>query len=80
MPFEIKNNTDRMVSVTLNSRSTVHIAPRQTSVEFPDSEVQNNRKVKKLLERQVISLMLVRAKTKKTKPAKPKRGSAKKEK
>jgi hypothetical protein len=55
MAIKIENITDRKVIVRLSSGETLHIAPRTTSEELNDVEVQN-AKVEKLLQRRVIAL------------------------
>ncbi len=55
MARKIQNLTDRKVLVRLSSGETLHIAPRGTSAELSDVEVQN-AKVRKLQDGRVISL------------------------
>ena len=56
MPVKIQNHTKRLVSVRLNSGETVHLAPRTSSKELPDVEVNGNPKVQKLLTQRIIAL------------------------
>ena len=56
MPVTIENLTMQLVLLRLNSGQTLHIAPRITSEEIMDVEVENNAKVQKLKERHVIAV------------------------
>lgn len=51
----IENLTNRPVLLRLNSGTTLHLAPRATSSELMDVEVNQNDKVKKLEDRHVIA-------------------------
>ncbi len=55
MPTKIENLTRRKVLVRLSSGETLHIAPRTTSDDLSDVEVEN-AKIRKLEERRVIAL------------------------
>jgi hypothetical protein len=61
MTTKIENITDRKVVVRLSSGETLHIAPRTTSDELNDVEVQN-AKIEKLLQRRMIALHQTRGK------------------
>jgi hypothetical protein len=52
----IENLTRRLVSVRLNSGTTLHLPPGTNSPELVDVEVQSNAEVQKLQERRVIAL------------------------
>ncbi len=52
----IWNTTSRMVLVPCNSGRNLFIAPRRASPEVPDSEVERNARVEKLLRRKAIVL------------------------
>ena len=55
MPTKIENLTRRQVLVRLSSGETLHIAPRATSDDLADVEV-DNAKVQKLEQLRVIAL------------------------
>ncbi len=52
----IWNTTSRMVLVPCNSGRNLFIAPRRASPEVPESEVERNARVEKLLRRKAIVL------------------------
>jgi hypothetical protein len=56
MSVKIENLTNRPVFLRLNSGRTLHLAPRATSSELRNVEVNKNDKVKKLRARHVIAL------------------------
>jgi hypothetical protein len=59
----IENLSGRLVSLRLNSGTTLHIPPGPTSPEIVDIEVQNNPEVQKLLDRRAIALHVIAAST-----------------
>ncbi len=52
----IWNTTSRMVLVPCNSGRNLFIPPRRASPEVPESEVERNARVEKLLRRKAIVL------------------------
>ncbi len=56
MSVTIENLTNRPVLLRLNSGMTLHLAPRATSSEIMDVEVNQNDKVEKLKGQHVIVL------------------------
>jgi len=52
----IENLTSRLVSLRLNSGTTLHLPPGTNSSEIVDVEVQSNAEVQKLQDRRVIAL------------------------
>jgi hypothetical protein len=58
MPDQVKieNLTNRPVLLTLNSRTTLHLPPRETSREIGDVEIKNNPMATKLEDRHVIAI------------------------
>ena len=62
MSIKVENLTNRPVLLRLNSGRTLHLAPRTTSEEVMDVEVQNNAKAQKLEGRRVIALHQVEEK------------------
>lgn len=54
MSVKFENLNNKPVFIRLNSGNTLRISPSTTSPEIQDSEVKNNIKVKKLLNRHVI--------------------------
>jgi hypothetical protein len=58
---KIENLTNRLVSLRLNSGTTLHLPPRATSPELVNAEVQSNAEAQKLQERQVIALQDIAA-------------------
>ncbi len=85
MSVVIENVTNRPVLLRLNSGKTLHLAASITSTEILEVEVNNNSKVKKLLERKIINLHPVEKKStagtkrKKSKAKTMKKTMAKKE-
>ncbi len=61
MATKIENLSGRKVLIRLSSGQALHIAPRTTSEELSDVEV-NNPKVQKLQDRRVITLHRAEAK------------------
>ncbi len=55
MPVQISNLTQKLVLIRLNSGQTVHIGARQQS-EFADADVKDNPMVKKIAEKNIISV------------------------
>lgn len=64
----IHNATHRMVLVPCNSGRNLYIPPRGTSAELPESEVQPNARVEKLLGRKAIVVQPVSSAPKPSKP------------
>jgi hypothetical protein len=52
----IENLTNRLVSLRLNSGTTLHLPPGTNSLEIIDVEVESNAEVQKLQDRRVIAL------------------------
>lgn len=70
MSIKIENLINRPVLLRLNSGQTLHLAPRTTSKEIMEVEVQGNSKVQKLQGMNLIILHEV--KEKQFPPSKPK--------
>lgn len=62
MSFKIENLTNSPVLLRLNNGRTLHLAPRTTSSDIMDVEVNQNAKVQKLKDRHVITLHEVKKK------------------
>jgi hypothetical protein len=62
MSYQIKNLSNRTVSIRCNSGETRHIPPRAVSSEIPEVELNNNLTVEKLKSRCVIALQEVEKK------------------
>lgn len=53
---QIENKTERLVLLSLNSGTALHLAPGTTSEQLPEAEVDNNPKVQKLREQRIIAV------------------------
>ncbi|MBN1203485.1 MAG: hypothetical protein JXB05_00990 [Myxococcaceae bacterium] len=51
MPVRLTNHSRSLLTVTLNSGESVHLAPDESSQPLAELEVDNNPWVKKLLDR-----------------------------
>ena len=61
MQITATNQTSRPVLITLNSGSTLHLAPHAQSTPLHKVEINNNAMVTKLLHRHVITVQEVSA-------------------
>jgi len=55
MHVKIENLSKRLVLLRLNSGETLHLAPRKTSSEIEEVEINNNPKFQKLEALQIIA-------------------------
>lgn len=55
MPVTLTNRSRGLVTLELNTGRWIHLAPGETSRSLKDYEVRDNRHVRKLAERRVLS-------------------------
>lgn len=60
---EVKNLTNRLVSIRLNNGRTLHLPPKFFSDEIDDALIMNNAQVKKLEERHILSVQTAKEET-----------------
>lgn len=59
MSLIIKNKTRQLLTITLNSGETVHLAPGEVSQTFSEIETENNAKIQRLSNEGMIETAII---------------------
>ena len=59
MSLTITNKTRQLLTLTLNSGETVHLAPSEISLQLSEIETKDNAKIQKLLSEGMIEIDVV---------------------